>query len=177
MVPVATGAGLDIPHRALLRRKAAADLEKAQATLARVLLPVGGEEAAADAIGVLRSEWRTPGVMTSKAERYRRAAQIRLVALLAPSLNADAAAGVTASLRELLPTTADDYLTREAIARALKAVAKGLPAADRAMASRRRKARAGRDGLEGGGGRLGRRHHGAPAGRPAGRDRGGRRGA
>jgi hypothetical protein len=135
LVPTIAGITMVRPPRgALLSHSAVKNLENAQAALLRALHPAAGQEsaAAADAIGMLGREWRAPRAEDSNLERYRRSAQIRLVALLAPTLSSDAAAAVAAELRALLRATNGDYLTREAIARAIEAVAGRLSPADRA---------------------------------------------
>ena len=66
----------------------------------------------------------------AKPNPYRRAAQVRLAAMLAPSLPPESARLASADLLTMLPDT-KDYLTREAIARALAALAPKLPDPER----------------------------------------------
>ena len=61
---------------------------------------------------------------------YRRAAQVRLATMLAPLLPPESATLASADLLAMLPD-AEDYLTREAIARALAALAPKLPDSER----------------------------------------------
>ena len=66
----------------------------------------------------------------AKPDSYRRAAQVRLAAMLGPSLPPDTATLASADLLTMLPGT-KDYVTREAIARALAALAPKLAEPER----------------------------------------------
>lgn len=132
LVPEVTGA-LDPAQRSRLRQAA---LHDAQVALQQTLAAPSGERTApAEAAAqMLRQDWSAQ-TSASPRDAYRRAAQARLLAMLAPSLTPEAAALASADLLGLLPRTRD-YLTREAIARALAALAPDLPEVERAQALR-----------------------------------------
>jgi hypothetical protein len=89
-----------------------------------------GEGQAESALQILHGDWSTQPI---RSNPYRRAAQARLLALLAPSLPPESAALASTDLLQMLPGAAD-HLTREAIARALAALARNLPDAERQAA-------------------------------------------
>jgi hypothetical protein len=81
----------------------------------------------------LRADWNAEPSPDTGFTLFRRAAQGRLLAMLAPFLTPDSAALATADLLAMLPGM-QDYLTREAIARALAALADKLTDTGRAEA-------------------------------------------
>ena len=131
LVPEATGEGLDPMQRSHLRRAA---LRTAEAAL-RQALPAPGEETKAAqpeaALEILHRDWSEQA--DGGRDPYRLAAQARLLGLLAPALGQESAALAATDLLGLLPRT-ENYLAREAIARALAALALRLPDAEREAA-------------------------------------------
>jgi hypothetical protein len=112
-------AGLEPAHRSRFRQTA---LEKAEAAL-RQALPRsdGAAQRSTAALDLLHADWTAEPTPNARPNPYRRAAQARLLALLAPPLTPDLAARAADDLLGMLPDTAD-YLSREAIARALTAL-------------------------------------------------------
>jgi len=130
LVPEGIGDDLDASQRSFLRQKA---LEEGHAAVEQALASLGGEPGegqAESALQILHGDWSTQPI---RSNPYRRAAQARLLALLAPSLPPESAALASTDLLQMLPGAAD-HLTREAIARALAALARNLPDAERQAA-------------------------------------------
>jgi hypothetical protein len=71
---------------------------------------------------IVHADWSTKLPPDVRPNYYRRAAQVRLLAALAPSLPPESAALARMDLLAMLPDT-EDYLTREALARGLAALA------------------------------------------------------
>jgi len=106
-------------------------LQEAEAAL-RQALPEsdGSPQSAQAALDLLHADWTAEPTPNASPNPYRRAAQARLLAMLAPSATPDAAARAAGDLLGMLPDT-PDYLSREAIARALAALAPKLSSAER----------------------------------------------
>jgi hypothetical protein len=130
------GEGLPI----LVRTVAAATLpnqrtpQQAENTL-RQALPgsEGPPQRAQPALDLLHADWTAKPAANASPNPYRRAAQARLVAMLAPSLTPELTGRAAEDLLSLLPDTSD-HLSREAIARALTALAPELADAGREQA-------------------------------------------
>jgi hypothetical protein len=129
---------LDPRARSLFRQHAAAAAEPAlRQALSAPDGAKNGERAEA-ALDLLRADWSTgplppdlaKGSSPPRTNPYRLAAQVRLLGMLAPSLTDTLSAQASTDLLALLPQTRD-ALTREAIARALQALAQALPEAER----------------------------------------------
>jgi hypothetical protein len=133
LVPEATGEDLDPIQRSHLRQ---ANLRAAEKALRQALSASAGadlaerSEAALTLLEILRTDWRAAPPSNSRLNPYRRAAQARLLEMLAPSLPQAAAATAARDLQAILRDSRD-YLMREAIARALQALAPQLREADR----------------------------------------------
>jgi hypothetical protein len=128
LVPTNTGAGAATREVHDRSSKALQDLRQA-------LFSAGDqrkERPSQDLLQALRREWAAESLGTARANPYRRAAQMRLVAILAVSASGSTE-HVTEDLLKMLPHVGD-YLTREAIARALAAIAPKLPEAQREAA-------------------------------------------
>ncbi|MGH6917715.1 MAG: hypothetical protein ACREJ0_08425, partial [Geminicoccaceae bacterium] len=116
------GVDLDPAQRSRLRQAAVADAEDA---LRQALAAPDGaqrEGQSEAALRLLQAAWSTEPTPTTRSNPYRRAAQVRLLEVLAPSLTEQSAVLAGADLLAMLPDTAD-YLTRAAIARAFAALA------------------------------------------------------
>ena len=81
------------------------------------------------ALELLHADWSAEPAPNARPNPYRRAAQARLLAVLAPSLTPEAATLATADLSR--DAAEAHYLAREAIARALAELARKLPDAER----------------------------------------------
>ncbi len=90
----------------------------------------GPPQRAQAALDLLHADWIAQPPSNASPNPYQRAAEARLLALLAPSLTPGLAVGAAEDLLISLPDTTD-YLTREAIARALAALAPKLPDSER----------------------------------------------
>ncbi|MGH6917795.1 MAG: hypothetical protein ACREJ0_08830 [Geminicoccaceae bacterium] len=129
-VPVPEGTILDPVARSLLRRNS---WRNATAAWEQALASLGDESKGIEpelALEILHTEWSTQPV---RSNPYRRAAQARLLAMLAPTLSPPSATLASSDLLALLADI-EDYVTREAIAQALTALAPALPDPDRRKA-------------------------------------------
>jgi hypothetical protein len=90
----------------------------------------GPPQKAQAALDALHADWTAQPTPNASPNPYRRAAQARLLAMLAPSVSPDLAARAAEDLLTMLPDTLD-YLSREAIARAVAALAPKLSDAKR----------------------------------------------
>jgi len=106
-------------------------LQDAEAALRQALPGSDGPpERAQAALDFLHADWTAEPTPNAGPNPYRLAAQARLLAMLAPSVMPDLAARAAEDLLAMLPDT-QDYLSREAIARALAALAPKLSDARR----------------------------------------------
>ena len=122
-------APLDPPHRPFFRQNHS---QAATIALHKAFVSVGAAEALLE---ILRAGWSVEPSPAVRPDPYRRAAQARLVATLAPSLRPDLSSigPVTEDLLTMLRHN-EDYVAREAVARALEALAGKLPDAQREQA-------------------------------------------
>jgi energy-coupling factor transporter ATP-binding protein EcfA2 len=90
----------------------------------------GPPQRAQAALDLLHADWTAKPAPNASPSPYRRAAQARLLAMLAPSVTPDLAARAAEDLLTLLPDTPES-LSREAIALALAALAPKLSEAKR----------------------------------------------
>ena len=102
LVPEQTGVDLDPAQRSRLRRAAVEDAEAAlrQALAAPDGAQKGGSEVALRLLDADRSTEPTPN---ARPNPYRRAAQVRLLEMLAPSLTEPSAVLASADLLAMLP--------------------------------------------------------------------------
>lgn len=156
LIPEQAGGGLDTAHRTLLRQAALRALQQAlaapdgkpresssQAALELIEVDWKAQSSRDDQMAKAPEENRAAGSLDQDGQAqslpgatpnpYRRAAQVRLAAMLAPSLPSEVANRASADLRAMVPDT-EDYLTRDAIARALTALAPKLSDPERAEA-------------------------------------------
>ena len=112
---------VDPTHVARLRRYAQDALRRA------VEAPPGPARmfAAERAWRSLRQQWAAAPRPEARPNPYRQAAQARLLAMLGPALAKNSAAVATTDLLAMLPRTSN-YLTRQALARALTGLAPPL---------------------------------------------------
>jgi hypothetical protein len=110
--------------------------EEAERVLRQAIRSSDGAPRTAAATAVLRillNDWNRQGSLEETPNPYLRAAQARLLAMLAPDLTESSAATATTELLRMLPRT-HDYVAREAIARAMAALAPRLSDPEREVA-------------------------------------------
>jgi hypothetical protein len=124
---VRTVAAVTLPHQD--------SPQQAEDVLRRALPGSNGPpERAQAALDLLHADWIAQPTSNASLNPYQRAAQARLLAMLAPSVTpGPAAVGAAEDLLTTLPDTAE-YVSREAIARALAALAPKLPDSERERA-------------------------------------------
>ena len=120
---------LDPRARSLFRQNT---LPGAEAALGRALPgDPSKEREAAEALDLLLRDWAAAPSPNARPNAYRRAGQVRLLAVLAPLLTDALPSQAAAALLAMLPQTRDN-VTREAVAGALAALAPTLPERERA---------------------------------------------
>ena len=127
LVPESGGENLDPQARSLFRQRARRNAEAALVRALSVQDAPSKERGVEEALDLLLRDWATSSP-NARPNSYRRAAQVRLLAMLAP-LGMQTPQAATA-LTKMLPE-AKDEVTREAIARALAAIATGVPEPER----------------------------------------------
>jgi hypothetical protein len=124
---------LDPRARSLFRQNA---LPGAEAALGRALPEdLSKKREAAEVLDLLLRDWAAAPSPNARPNAYRRAGQVRLLAVLAPLLTDQLPSQAKAALLAMLPQTRDS-VTREAVARALTALATTLPERERAESLR-----------------------------------------
>ena len=126
LVPDDFGVGLDTQEIFTRRLRAQRELRQALVSLD----DQSKGRPSQDVLQTLHREWTTEPPPSARVDPYRRAAQVRLMALLAPSLAPDSVSIALKDLLTMLPRTGD-YLAREAISRALVGLAPKLSDAER----------------------------------------------